>query len=164
MLIALDSYRTVGQGIQNVQLIALVGHGHKADTGVVRRKGEVPILPPPKSPETSKKASSSVCGRGRCAVPLPPKYPRLLLMKPPDLGGGEPVSPPPVGVTKNAQPWSPLNKEKSRICRAAGQRQLTCTSNVTQKQIEAVDMHIERSQSVWTGNARVNTADRNKIH
>ena len=43
--------------------------------------------------------------QGRRAIPLPPKYPRLSLTKPPDLGGGEPVSPPPVGVTKNLQLW-----------------------------------------------------------
>ena len=35
-----------------------------------------------------------------------------------------------------------MRTKKSRICRAAGQ--LTCTSNVTQRSKEAVDMQIER--------------------
>ena len=84
MLIALDSYRTVGQGIEDVQLVVILDHAHEVHTdgvrrkacpsssevladvvrrracpsssevltGIVRRKGEVPILPPPKSPET----------------------------------------------------------------------------------------------------------------
>ena len=92
MLIALDSNRSVGQVIQNVQLILILDHFHEVHTdgvrrkacpssskvladvvrkracpsssedptGSVRRKGEVPILPPPKSPETSKKAISSM--------------------------------------------------------------------------------------------------------
>ena len=90
LLIALDSYRTVGPGIEDVQLVVILDHAHEVHTdGVrrkacpsssevladvvrrgacpsssevptssVRRKGEVPILPPPKSPETSKKATS----------------------------------------------------------------------------------------------------------
>ena len=68
LLIALDSYRTIGQGRENVQLIVVLDHTHEVHTdgarskacpsssevptGVARRKGEVPILPPPKSPET----------------------------------------------------------------------------------------------------------------
>ena len=43
--------------------------------------------------------------RGKRAIPLPPKYPLSSLMKLVDLGGGERVSPPPVRVTKNSQPW-----------------------------------------------------------
>ena len=90
LLIALDSYRTVGQGKEDVQLIVTLDQTHEVHTdgarrkacpsssevladvvrkracpsssevltGSVRRKGEVPILPPPKSPETSKKAIS----------------------------------------------------------------------------------------------------------
>ena len=40
---------------------------------------------------------------GQRAIPLPPKYSRLSLMKPRDMWGGELVSPPPDVMMKNAQ-------------------------------------------------------------
>ena len=57
----------------------------------------MPILPPPKSPETTLKATSRMRRRGRACNPSSSEVPAVIVDEDAGLGGGEPFSPPQVG-------------------------------------------------------------------
>ena len=62
---------------------------------IVRRKVTVPILSPPKSPETTLKTTSSMRGRGCACNPSPSEVPAVVVDEAAGLGGVESLSPHP---------------------------------------------------------------------
>ena len=141
LLIALDRYRTVGQGIENVQLIVILDHTHEVHTDGVRRKAcpsasEVladvvrrracPHLLRSThwrceeegrgaNPSSSEVPGDEVEGhlenvRKRAVCnPSSSEVPAAVVDEAAGLGGGELVSPPPVGVMKNFTTMGDVN-------------------------------------------------------
>ena len=179
MLIALDSYRTVGQGIQNVRLIVLVGHGHKADTDGARRKAcpsssevladivrrracpsssEVPTGSCEEEGRGANPSSSEVPGdeqegylenvRKRAVCnPSSSEVPTAVAEEAAGLGGWGACLPTPSGSDEKRTTMVDVNNHRSTkrnqefveqlASKHSGlrtqKRQLTCTSNVTQR-------------------------------
>ena len=93
--------------MQDVQLIVIPHHVQEVDTDCARRKAcpsssEVPtvIVRRRACPSCSEVLTGVARRKGKCAIHLPPKYPRPSLTKPLDLGCGELFSSLPVGVAK----------------------------------------------------------------
>ena len=81
----------------------------------MRRKGEGANPSSSEVPGGGRRRPRKCEEDGRRAVPLPPKYPRPSLTKPLDLDGGEPFSPPPVGVPKKKNQRSSVRQSRDRM-------------------------------------------------